>query len=205
MAVSGILYTVSAPSGAGKTSLVRALIEQADGILLSVSHTTRTMRPGEVEGKDYHFTEETEFLKMIENGGFLEHARVFDNLYGTSKAWVQQTLAAGTDVVLEIDWQGAAQVRKLIPQTVSVFILPPSREALLERLQGRGQDNPEVIEGRMAEAKSEASHYVEADYLIVNDQFDVALAEFKAIIVANRLRLVTQGQKHTGLITSLLS
>ena len=205
MAVTGTLYTVSAPSGAGKTSLVKALVEQTEGIQLSVSHTTRAMRPGEVNGQDYHFVQEPEFITMMENGGFLEHARVFTNLYGTSKAWVERTLAAGSDVILEIDWQGAQQVRKLLPDTVSVFILPPSREALLQRLQGRGQDGPEVIEGRMAEARSEASHYVEADFLIINDQFETALAEFQAITVANRLRLAKQGQKHAALITSLLS
>lgn len=205
MAVKGTLYTVSAPSGAGKTSLVNALLEGAENLQVSVSHTTRAKRPGEVDGVNYHFVDEPTFLEMLERADFLEHARVFNNFYGTSKTWVEQSLNSGVDVILEIDWQGAAQVRKLIPETVSVFILPPSREALFERLQGRGQDDPSVIEGRMAEAKNEISHYVESDYLIVNDQFDQALADFKSIISAERSALQKQAQKHQALIASLLS
>ncbi len=205
MSAIGTLYTVSAPSGAGKTTLVNALLEACDNLQVSVSHTTRAKRPGEVDGEDYHFVSETEFLVMLEEAAFLEHARVFNNFYGTSKTWVEQTLAKGGDVILEIDWQGAAQVRKLMPQTVSVFILPPSKASLLERLKGRGQDDEAVIENRMAEAKNEISHYVESDYLIVNDTFEQALAEFQAIILSERAKLPKQAEKHAALISSLLS
>ncbi|MCR6653043.1 MAG: guanylate kinase [Cellvibrionaceae bacterium] len=205
MTSRGTLYTVSAPSGAGKTSLVKALVESTSDIQVSISHTTRPMRPGERDGVNYHFVTHDAFLNMLENAEFLEHAQVFKNFYGTSKAWVESTLNAGVDVILEIDWQGAAQVRRLIPGAVSVFILPPSQETLHGRLTGRGQDSAEVIAGRMAEAKSEISHYVESDYLIVNDIFDVALAEFKAIILAERLRLTQQAERHAELLRSLLS
>lgn len=202
---TGTLYTVSAPSGAGKTSLVKALLEQSENLQVSVSHTTRAKRPGEVDGVNYHFVDEAAFKEMLDNAGFLEHARVFDNYYGTSTQWVEQTLAAGVDVILEIDWQGAAQVRRLIPEAVSVFILPPSRQALLQRLQGRGQDDPSVIDARMAEAKNEISHYIEGDYLIINDQFEKALSDFKAIIHSERCCVLKQAEKHRALITSLLS
>lgn len=205
MAGLGTLYTVSAPSGAGKTSLVNALLESSANLQVSVSHTTRPMRPGEQDGVNYHFVETSEFLAMIEHGDFLEHAQVFNNFYGTSKTWVEATLRRGIDVILEIDWQGAEQVRKLIPEAVSVFILPPSREALLARLQGRGQDAAAVIDNRMAEAKNEISHYVESDYLIVNDVFEKALHEFQAIIAAERAKLSRQAEKYSGLIASLLS
>ncbi len=205
MSALGTLYTVSAPSGAGKTTLVNALLDASDNLQVSVSHTTRAKRPGEVDGEDYHFVSETAFLAMLEEAAFLEHARVFNNFYGTSKTWVEQTLAKGGDVILEIDWQGAAQVRKLMPQTVSVFILPPSKTSLFERLKGRGQDDEAVIESRMAEAKSEISHYVESDYLIVNDAFEQALAEFQAIILSERAKLPKQAEKHAALISSLLS
>lgn len=201
----GTLFTVSAPSGAGKTSLVRALVESTEGLRVSVSHTTRAKRPGEEHGVNYHFVTHADFTAMLEQDAFLEHAQVFANLYGTSKQWVEDTLAAGDDVILEIDWQGAAQVRRLLPEAVGVFILPPSRECLHERLTGRGQDGAAVIEARMAEAKSEMSHYVEADYLIVNDSFEVALAEFKAIVMAQRLRLEKQQRRHQSLLQSLLS
>ncbi len=205
MAVYGTLYTVSAPSGAGKTSLVNALVADTDNLKVSVSHTTRPIRPGEQEGVNYHFVAEQAFVEMIEHGDFLEHARVFKNYYGTSKTWVEQTLATGVDVILEIDWQGATQVRKLIPGAVGVFILPPSREALLERLQGRGQDAETVIDARMAEARNEISHYVESDYLIVNDEFAKALADFKAVITSERTKLSRQAEKYSSLIASLLS
>jgi guanylate kinase len=205
MSNPGTLFTVSAPSGAGKTSLVRALVESTENVRVSVSHTTREKRPGETNGANYHFVSHAEFAEMLQNNAFLEHAQVFANLYGTSRHWVEETLAGGEDVILEIDWQGAAQVRRLMPQAVGVFILPPSRECLHERLTGRGQDGAEVIEARMAEAKSEMSHFVEADYLIVNDDFNVALGEFKAIITAQRLRLEKQQQRHQSLLQSLLS
>lgn len=201
----GTLYTVSAPSGAGKTSLVKALVEAMPELKVSVSHTTRPKRPGETDGLNYHFVDQDTFMAMLEQGDFLEHAQVFANYYGTSKQWVEQTLAAGSDVILEIDWQGAQQIRKLIPDAVGVFILPPSEECLRGRLTGRGQDDPAIIEARMAEAKNEISHYIESDFVIVNDQFEQALEEFKAIIVAERLYLDKQAQKHQQLLASLLS
>jgi len=201
---TGTLYTVSAPSGAGKTSLVKALVDSDSGVTVSVSHTTRAMRPGEAHGVNYHFVERAEFLEMLERSAFLEHAQVFDNYYGTSKEWVQETLAGGHDVILEIDWQGAEQVRRLLPDTVGIFILPPSQEALRERLTGRGQDDDSVIERRMAQAIDEMSHYVEADYLVINDDFDHALAELRAIISAQRSRLSRQQQQHTALLQALL-
>lgn len=205
MTPTGTLYTVSAPSGAGKTSLVSALVESTAGITVSVSHTTRAMRPGEQEGVNYHFVSHDTFASMVEGNAFLEHAQVFTNFYGTSKQWVEDTLATGVDVILEIDWQGAAQVRKLIPAAKSVFILPPSRECLRERLTGRGQDDKSVIDARMAEAKNEISHYSEAQYLIVNDDFTTALNEFRSVVVANRLALEKQRDKHQSLLGSLLS
>lgn len=205
MSTRGTLFTVSAPSGAGKTSLVRALVETTAGVKVSVSHTTRAKRPGETEGVNYHFVSQAEFMEMLAAGAFLEHAQVFQNYYGTSSAWVEQTLASGSDVILEIDWQGAAQVRRLMPDAVSVFILPPSRESLRARLTGRGQDAQAVIDARMAEAQSEISHYVESHYLIVNDVFESALAEFQAVVCAERLRLPKQAETHRALIAELLA
>lgn len=201
----GTLFTVSAPSGAGKTSLVAALVESLSAIKVSVSHTTRAMRPGEQDGVNYHFVSQEAFVGMLNNAAFLEHAQVFANYYGTSRQWVEQTLASGTDVILEIDWQGAQQVRKVIPDTVSVFILPPSKETLQRRLTGRGQDEDSVIAARMAEAKNEISHYVECHYLIVNDDFDTALDEFRSVVVAERQKLLRQAEKYEPLIRSLLS
>lgn len=201
----GTLFTVSAPSGAGKTSLVAALVSSTDNVQVSVSHTTRAIRPGEQDGINYHFVTAERFTDMLGRAEFLEHAQVFANYYGTSKAWVEETLRSGKDVILEIDWQGAQQVRRLLPEAVSVFILPPSQETLLKRLTGRGQDSEQVIAARMAEAKNEISHYVESDYLIVNDDFKLALYEFRAILTAERLRLANQAQKHQALLSSLLS
>lgn len=163
------------------------------------------MRPGEQHGVNYHFVSREEFAAMLDVAEFLEHAQVFNNFYGTSKGWVESTLREGVDVILEIDWQGAAQVRRQIPDAVGVFILPPSRETLHSRLTGRGQDSAEVIAARMAEAKNELSHYVECDYLIVNQDFDTALMEFKSIIQAQRLRLEHQARRHAVLLSSLLS
>jgi guanylate kinase len=205
MTARGTLFTVSAPSGAGKTSLVKALVESTGDIRVSVSHTTRPMRPGEKHGVNYHFISQTEFMEMLGRAEFLEHAQVFANYYGTSRAWVAEALQSGMDVILEIDWQGAQQVRRLIPDAVGVFILPPSQQTLHSRLTGRGQDSESVIAARMAEAKNEISHYVESDYLVVNEVFEVALAEFKAIVQAQRLRLERQARKHEALLTSLLS
>jgi guanylate kinase len=202
---TGTLYIVSAPSGAGKTSLVKALLDSDARIRVSVSHTTRAMRPGEQDGVNYHFVDHAQFSAMIERSEFLEHAQVFDNFYGTSQLWVEQTLAAGSDLILEIDWQGAQQVRRLMPQAKSIFILPPTQEALRHRLTNRGQDSAEVIERRMRESVSEMSHYVEYDYLVINDDFAHALDDLKAIFRANQLLQSSQQQRHAGLLGELLA
>jgi guanylate kinase len=201
----GNLFTISAPSGAGKTSLVNALLPTLTQVRVSVSHTTRAQRPGEVDGVNYHFVDLAEFQRMTEHGDFLESAEVFGNFYGTSQRWVEATLAAGTDVILEIDWQGAEQVRRLLPETQSIFILPPSRAALEQRLNQRGQDPAEVIAARMAKAIHEMEHYPEADYLVVNDQFDTALSELRAILIGRRLTLQRQQVRLEPLLRELLS
>ena len=201
---TGTLYTVSAPSGAGKTSLVNALLERTPDLCVSISHTTRAMRPGEVDGVNYHFVSEATFLAMLERAEFLEHARVFGNLYGTSQLWVEEQLRAGIDVILEIDWQGAQQVKHLMPDTRAIFILPPSRETLEQRLNSRGQDGPEIIAARMAEAVEEMSHYIESDFLVVNRDFDTALAELGAIITSHRLRTSRQREVLVELLQDLL-
>ncbi|MDK2776646.1 MAG: guanylate kinase [Pseudomonadota bacterium] len=200
----GTLFIFSAPSGAGKTSLVRALLETTGYIGVSVSHTTRAPRPGETSGKDYHFVSVDDFQAMVSRGAFLEHAQVFDNFYGTSQEWVESELSAGRDVILEIDWQGAEQVRRLMPDTISVFIAPPSIEALRERLQKRGQDNDDIIERRMRDARNEMSHYGEYDYLIINDDFDNTVEELRAIIIARRHRLAAQQERHKDTLENLL-
>lgn len=201
----GILYTVSAPSGAGKTSLVQALVESNPEVCVSVSHTTRPMRPSERNGVNYHFIKRDQFESMLAESAFLEHAQVFNNLYGTSRHWVEETLNKGMDVILEIDWQGARQVREQLPDTVSLFILPPSLAALRERLTGRGQDDPQVIEARMSEAISEISHYRDADYLIINDDFTRALVQFQALVASQHLRRYRQEQIYAEMLTELLS
>lgn len=202
---SGTLFIISAPSGTGKTSLLREVLESSlEGLTLSISHTTRNPRPGEVDGRDYHFVDEGRFRKMIDAGAFLEHARVFDNFYGTSQAGIEAQLAAGQDVILEIDWQGAAQVRKVFPESVGIFILPPSRAALEKRLRDRGQDDDEIIARRMQEAVSEMSHYGEYDYLIINDVFVTAREELASIIRCRQLRLQAQQQRHVALLKELL-
>jgi guanylate kinase len=203
--MSGNLFTVSAPSGAGKTSLVNAALEALPNLRISVSHTTRSMRPGEEDGVNYNFVDENTFVELIKAGDFLEHAQVFGNFYGTSESWVRETLNAGYDVILEIDWQGAEQVRKIIPETVGIFILPPSRDVLRERLTNRGQDEADVIEQRMSEARDEISHFSEADYVIVNDEFQTALDELTAIILTTDLCRKKDFQKHQALIAELLS
>jgi guanylate kinase len=200
----GTLFIVSAPSGAGKTSLVSRLLEAREDLVVSISHTTRAPRPGEEDGRHYHFTDAERFLSMIEDGAFLEHARVFDHYYGTSRQAVEQELARGLDVILEIDWQGAQQVRKLMPGCQSIFIVPPSRQALEERLRGRGQDTDEVIERRLREAVKEIEHHVEYDFLVVNDDFDQAFADLQAIFSANRLRLRHQLDRKRRLLEELL-
>lgn len=202
---TGTLYIVSAPSGAGKTSLVKALIDQVETLRVSVSHTTRPMRPGEVDGVNYHFTARERFIELVGHGDFLEHAEVFGNLYGTSQSTVEQTLAEGLDLILEIDWQGAEQVRRALPAAKSIFILPPSQKDLRERLTNRGQDDASVIDRRMAEAVSEMSHCVEYDYLVINDCFQTALEDLKAILRAGRLNLARQQDRHRALLDALLS
>jgi len=202
---SGTLFIISAPSGAGKTSLVHALLEvMGSELQLSTSHTTRQPRPGEVDGKDYHFVDAGTFGQMVTDGAFLEQARVFDNLYGTASAGVEAQLASGSDVILEIDWQGAQQVRATMPSSVGIFILPPSVEALKERLKNRGQDDDELIARRMQDAVSEISHYVEYDYLVINDVFQAALEELSAIIRSKRLEMARQTERHVRLLQALM-
>ncbi len=199
----GTLYIISAPSGAGKTSLVKQLIAEMTDVVVSVSHTTRPRRAVEVEGVDYHFVSVDAFKAMIAEQAFLEYAQVFDNFYGTAQKTVEANLAAGQDVILEIDWQGAQQVRKMMP-CQSIFILPPSIEVLQQRLQNRGQDDKAVIARRMRDAVSEMRHYAEYDYLLVNDDFQQALAELKSIITASRLQRTSQQQRLKGLLAELL-
>ncbi len=201
----GSLFIVAAPSGAGKTSLVNALIAQQTTVRLSVSHTTRIPRDGEIDGQDYFFLDHESFAQMRDAGNFLESATVFDNSYGTSSEAVLGQLQQGFDVILEIDWQGAEQVRNNFPESTSIFILPPSKSALEQRLRGRGQDNDETIARRMRDAENEISHYVEFDYLIVNDQFDVALFNLAAIIIARRHSIAVQKQVSLELLTELLA
>ncbi len=191
------LYIIAAPSGAGKTSLVSALLKKVDGIQVSISHTTRPKRPNEEHGVNYFFTDEPTFSAMEKRGDFLESATVFHNHYGTSKQWVLDTLSKGIDVILEIDWQGARAVREKIADTIGIFIFPPSMAVLEERLKGRQSDSPEVIAERLSEAEEEMSHYAEFDYIVVNDDFEEALASLVAIVKANRLRVKNQKEwKH---------
>lgn len=200
----GTLFIISAPSGAGKTSLVRALLARLEDIQVSVSHTTRPMRPGELDGVNYHFVDPASFEAMIERGDFFEHARVFGNYYGTSRPAVQALLATGTDVILEIDWQGARQVREQMAAE-SVFILPPSLPALRERLTARDTDDDAVIEQRMREAVNEMSHFDEYDHVIVNDDFATALTDLEALIRAARSRLSRVRDRQAPLLGALLS
>lgn len=200
---TGNLFIVAAPSGAGKTSLVKALLSNDAGIQLSVSYTTRAPRPGEVDGQHYHFVSREAFQEMLGRGDFLESAEVYGNFYGTSQSWIAASRASGRDILLEIDWQGASQVRKLIPEAIGIFILPPSVEALRERLTGRGQDAEEVIERRLAAAREDISHAGEFDYVIINDDFGTALQDLLAVIRAQRLGVAAQFERHGGLIAGL--
>lgn len=202
--MAGSLYVVAAPSGAGKTTLVRGLLEADPGVGLSVSTTTRAPRPGEVDGRDYRFTDVDAFKAMVERGEFLEWAKVHGNYYGTSKSWIQAELAAGRDVLLEIDWQGARQVRSLFPEAVGIFILPPSLEELGRRLRGRGTDSDEVIARRLAAAQAEMRHVGEFDYAIINKELQRASEELLLIVRASRLRYAVQGERHATLIQHLL-
>lgn len=201
----GTLYTICAPSGAGKTTLVKALVESIDNIKVSVSHTTRKSRTGEKNGVNYNFVTKTEFMEMLNSNCFFEHAQVFGHYYGTSQQWVLEQLNTGVDVILEIDWQGAQQVRRLKPDTVGIFILPPTRAALEERLRNRGKDSDSVIALRLRGATLEMSHYVEFDYLVVNDIFSNALKDLQTIIFSQRLRQVRNAPKIAGLLTELLA
>lgn len=200
----GNLFILSAPSGAGKSSLIGALLKKHSDMKLSVSHTTRSPRPGEENGVHYHFVSVDEFKALIEKNDFFEWAQVFDNYYGTSKQAIESQLAAGIDVFLDIDWQGAQQIRKLVDDVETIFILPPSKEELESRLNNRGQDSAEVIAGRMAKAQSETSHYNEYDYVVVNDDFDTALTEIETIVMAKRLSLKSQTVRHQALLENLL-
>ena len=198
------LFTISAPSGAGKTSLVKALLEKrAESLAVCVSHSTRKIRPGEIDGEAYHFVSRDEFDRMVDSDEFLEHARVFDNFYGTARSSAETLLASGKNVILEIDWQGARQVKAKMPETVSIFILPPSREELEQRLRERGTDDENIIARRMRDADREMSHYHDAEYLVINDDFDQALFDLDAIIHTQGLTLARQKQKHQGLVASI--
>lgn len=205
MTHTGTLYTVSAPSGAGKTSLVNALVKRCAGLKVSISHTTRPVRPGEEDGVNYHFVQEHAFLGMLERTEFLEHAKVFGNLYGTSGIWVKDQLKLGRDIILEIDWQGAQQVKHLMPETRAIFILPPSRKTLQQRLKLRGQDDQDTIESRMNVAVAEMSHYIESDYLIVNRDFDQALEEMQSIVISQRLLTSRRQDELQDLLQDLLN
>lgn len=200
----GSLYVIAAPSGAGKTTLVRVLTESLPNIAVSISHTTRNMRPNEKNGEDYHFVSHDEFERLIKHEDFLEYATVFNHLYGTSKSMVEQTLNSGVDVILEIDWQGHQQIKQLMPECIGIFILPPSLEILRERLIKRDQDHPDVIEQRLSDVRETVSHLPEFDYVVINDDFTRALHDLKMIIEAGRLGKQRQIAKHRKLINSLL-
>ncbi len=201
---TGQLYVISAPSGAGKTSLVKALLESTPNLEVSVSHTTRDIRPGETDGINYHFVNDSEFKSIRDANGFFEWAQVFGNFYGTSSQAVQEKLGGGIDVILEIDWQGARQVKALVKNAISIFVLPPSTSALRSRLTDRGQDNDEIIEGRMQVARDEIAHYSEADFIVLNDDFETALYDLQSIVRAHRLSQEIQARKLTRVIADLL-
>ncbi|MEQ1719623.1 MAG: guanylate kinase [Nitrosomonas sp.] len=203
MDTSGDLFIISAPSGAGKTSLVKSLLQSDLGLNLSISHTTRSPRSSEVDGEDYHFVSRETFQRMLNNGEFLESAEVYGNFYGTSEKWIHEKISAGQDIVLEIDCQGAKQVQRIFTRSIGIFILPPSLEALAMRLNSRGQDNPEVIQKRLAAAREEVSHIHDFDYIVINNQLEYALHELVCIIKAERLRKHRQLIKYHALISQL--
>jgi guanylate kinase len=199
--MTGCLFVIVAPSGAGKSSLVNALLEKDPSIRLSISFTTRPPRPGEQDGREYHFVNREKFEQMIHDGEFLEHAEVYGNLYGTSRRWISETRASGADVLLEIDWQGARQVKKLFPDMTYIYILPPSIDELRNRLIKRGKDSTEVIERRLSEAREDLNHVHKADYVIINEDFSVALTDLWAVTRAVRLTAGRQIQRHEKLIS----
>lgn len=200
-----MLYIISAPSGGGKTSLMKAVVSKMDNLVVSVSYTTRPPRPGEIHGVNYYFVDKKTFEQMRDHGDFLEYAEVFGHFYGTSKSWVADQIQKNKDVILEIDWQGAEQTRKLFPKSsVSIFILPPSLDTLYDRLKQRKQDSAEVIQKRMAEAKSECTHFNQFDYIVINDDFDTAIADLESIIQATRLHCEPQCKKYQNLIKKIL-
>lgn len=202
--MTGSLFVIVAPSGAGKTTLVEALLREEPSIRLSVSFTTRSPRPGEIHGREYYFVSRTEFEAMLASGEFLEHAEVYGNLYGTSKAWITAARKAGEDVLLEIDWQGAAQVREIFPDMVDIFIMPPSIKTLETRLTARGKDSPEVISRRIAGAREEMRHISDADYVIVNDNFDTARSDLRAVVRATHLHRERQLERYADIILRLV-
>lgn len=201
----GNLFIVAAPSGGGKTSLVKQMVSSLDHIAISVSHTTRKIRPREQDGVDYFFISHQEFETMISKGAFVEYAHVFNHYYGTSVEQIKERLETGMDVVLDIDWQGASQIKQLFPDSVTVFVLPPSLAVLEQRLEDRGQDNEQVIAARMQEAKNELAHYRDFDYLIVNDKFEQAVDELRSIVLANRLSIARQTTKLATLLSFLFN
>ena len=203
--MSGLLFVVSAASGTGKTSLVKALLDRVTNLHVSVSHTTRGQRPGELDGVHYHFTEKDSFLALVEQGGFIEYAEVFGNYYGTAQATVKEQFAKGHDVLLEIDWQGAQQVRKLFPDSKQIFILPPSQFDLRQRLSNRGTDSVDVIERRLGCAVEDMQQYVNFDYVIINDDFNKALHDLESVIIANRLVITQQASRHQKMISELIT
>ena len=203
--MSGLLFVVSAASGTGKTSLVKALLERVNNLHVSVSHTTRGQRPGELDGVHYHFSTKEDFLNLVNEGGFIEYAEVFGNYYGTAQATVKEQLAKGHDVLLEIDWQGAQQVRRLFPESKQIFILPPSQFDLRQRLSNRGTDSVDVIEHRLSCAVEDMQQYVNFDYVIINDDFNKALHDLEAVIIANRLVIHQQANRHEKLIQALIT
>ena len=201
----GNLFILSAPSGAGKSTLYKALLSQDNNVRISISHTTRTPRTGEEHGREYYFIDDESFLDMIAEDAFFEHAQVFDHYYGTSKESIFGMLEQGLDVILEIDWQGARQIRQLYPEAIGIFILPPSLQALEERLRKRATDSDEVIQRRMAKAVNEMSHYHEYDFVIVNDDFDEALSQISSVFTAMRSKTPVMQEKYGNLINDLLS
>lgn len=205
MTSQGTLYIISAPSGTGKTTLVKALTDSVPNLTVSISHTTRPQRPAETNGVNYYFINDAEFSRMIEHGDFFEYAQVFNHSYGTSKRWVEETLTKGLDVILEIDWQGSQQIQRLFPDCISIFILPPSLKALSDRLTSRNQDKPDIIKQRLADVREATSHVNEYNYIVLNDDFATAVEELKNIILTGRLSESRQSEKYAVLLKELMT